>query len=64
MPDVFTSFKNCLAPELSVACNGVPEGYNGAPKVCSTLNIRKTMEEIEVGVNRREVIFFSRVISL
>ncbi|CAJ1396826.1 unnamed protein product [Effrenium voratum] len=49
MPDVFTAFKNQVAPELKCACNQVPPDYRDAPKAETALNIRRCLAPLGFG---------------
>ena len=56
MPDVFTRFKNLVAPSLACACHGIPPQYEDDPDgeaqagraEVGSLRIREVLDELKV----------------
>lgn len=49
MPDVYTSFKNQVEPELACKANEVPPTFNDAPKPLSRINVRPCLPTPSAG---------------
>ena len=49
LPDVFTLFKNAVAPELKCACNAIPQAYCDLPKPTTSLSIRSCLPDLKPG---------------
>ena len=49
LPDVFTLYKNAVAPELKCACNAIPSAYANLPKPATSLPIRPCLPQIKPG---------------
>ena len=48
-PDVFTTFKNQVEPEMAARVNEVPETFRGAKKSRSAMGVRPCLPELQRG---------------